>query len=64
MHAEITNPKGVTSVMLKNRKRLHVVPGTFTAVEPDSFNFDYRDGSIVRNITVARSYVATVEVTK
>lgn len=61
MHTEISNPKGITSVMLKNRKRFVVLAGSFTIEEPDAYSFEYRDGAVIRRVTVARSYVASVE---
>jgi hypothetical protein len=61
MHTEIVNPESITHVMLKNRKRFHVVKGSFRVNEPDSFSFEYREGGRVHEVTVARSYVALVE---
>jgi hypothetical protein len=67
MHAEITNPEDVTVVTLKNRKRLHVVPGSFTVVEPDSFSFTFyrgKEDECGTRTTVSRGWVAAVEFAK
>ena len=58
MHA---NPGEVTFVVLKNRKKFNVLPGSFHADET-SMTFDYTlDNRERRRITVDRTFVAAVE---